>query len=194
MGARLAELTVDASGAPMVGQSSLLVVHPRRLLQAGPVTRAAVAFVLVVALGGLLLWWSRPLIERATSSSTTRPLYSLAHGIAAHGIVVFGTVYAANQLGPLEIGGRSAASIGLAAGVILLLVVAAFGFTVVGSIVVEYGMSRGPWAGLIVGAVIAAFSASLPPMYGGLLWLFLVSMGIGGPVRRWFHASSDAEI
>lgn len=194
MGVRLTEVAVDASTGGALGRAWVLAVDPQGVLSIGPIARAAVAFAVVLTLGALLLWWDRSLIERATASSTTRPLYSLAHGVAAHVIVVFGTVYAANQLGPLEIGGESAASIGLAAGIVLLLLIAGYGFTVVGTILVEYSVSKGPWTGLLAGGILAATTAALPIMYGGLLWLFLVSMGIGGPVRRWFHASADTEI
>ena len=171
-----------------------LAVDPRTVFQASPLGRAALALAAVLLIGAIVLVWDRSRIDRATVSSTTRPLYSLAHGLAAHVVIVFGAVYAANQLGPLEIAGRSAASVGMLAGIVLLLVVAAFGFTVVGTIVVEYGLSRGSWTGLVAGAVLAAVAASLPLLYGGLLWLLLVSMGIGGPIRLWFNASSDAEI
>lgn len=186
--------TADATAVLNGFVAGPLAIDSRAIFQTGPLGRAAVALTAVLLIGGVVLAWDRSRVERATVSSTNRPLYSLAHGVAAHVVIIFGAVYAANQLGPIEIAGRSAASVGMLAGIVLLLVVAAFGFTVVGTIIVEYGLSRGSWTGLVAGAVLAAVAASLPLLYGGLLWLLLVSMGIGGPLRLWFNASSDGEI
>lgn len=172
----------------------VLAVDLPSIVGLGPLYRAAAAFLVVLLLGGIILWWRHPIVERATVASTTRPLYSLLHGLAAHVVLAFGTVYMVNQLGPFDIAGQSAATIGLAIGGMLFLAVGALGFTIVGTIGVEYLTRRGPWTGLLVGAVVAAGTALLPPMYGGTLWVVLVSMGVGGPVRRWFHASSDTGV
>ena len=163
-------------------------------LSAGGPVRALVAFFVVLIIGAGLLLWKGSLVDRATVTSTTRPLYSFVHGLAAHIVIVFGAVYAANQLGPLRVAGYSAATIGILAGILLLLAVGAFGLTVVGTILVEYLAARGPWDGLVVGAIFAAGIGVLPIKFGGPLWVLLVSMGIGGPVRRWFHAASEDDL
>lgn len=170
------------------------VLDVEQILGAGGPARALVAFFVVLILGAGFLLWKDSLVDRATVSSTTRPLYSFAHGLAAHIVIVFGAVYAANQLGPLRVAGYSAATIGILAGIFLLLAVGALGLTVVGTILVEYLASRGHWDGLVVGALLAALAGVIPIQFGGPLWVLLVSMGIGGPVRRWFHAASEDDL
>lgn len=194
MAAITSALTAGAAAVPHTPIYRPLAIDLPTLIGFGGPVRAVVAFLVVGTLGSILLLWNRPLVERAVLSSTTRPLYSLAHGVAAHIVIAFGTVYAANQLGPLEFAGESAATVGLLAGAVLLVGVGTVGLTVVGTILAEYATSRDAWSGLLVGATLAAIAGLLPPVYGVSLWLLLVSMGIGGPVRRWFHASSDVDL
>lgn len=155
--------------------------------------RAPIAFGLVLAIGAGLLWRRTGLVERAIAASIDRPVSSLGYGVAAHLTIAFFAAYTASQLGQFEYSGRSLAGVGVVVGVVLLAVVAALGFTVVGSAVVESRWDRGRWYGLVVGALAAGVVALAEPLLAALVWLIVVSTGIGGPVRTWLHAAEDVE-
>lgn len=181
---------------PMTGPAPvtwLQTVDPTLVLDLPGLLRALVAFATVLLLGAGLLWRYDGLVDRSMDASIGRPLSSLGYGVAAHATIAFFSVYAASQLGPLTLSGRSLGSVGLVLGVIILAVIAALGFTVVGTAVVELGGTRPRWYGLVLGAVIAGLVALIDPLIGGFVWLVVVSTGIGGQVRAWFHAADDVE-
>lgn len=159
----------------------------------GPV-RGTAAFVLVLLLGGLLLRRFEPFLERSVEASMDRPLASVGYGVAAHAVIAFGGVYLANQLTQVPTGGWNAGAVGIAAGMLLVLLAAALGFTVVGSTVAGLWLEGRRWAGPVVGALFAGVAAALDPPIGWLLWFVVVSMGIGGPARKWLHASEGPEV
>ena len=181
-GATLAVSTLVGSPSPMqaVGLSAIVDAP-------GP-TRAVVAFVGVLAAGGLLLWRVDPFVDRAIETSMARPLSSLAYGVAANAVIAFGAVYLTNQLAQLEAFGQSVGVVGVLAGLIVVLLAGALGLTVVGATAVELAWYRSHRAGLLLGAVVAGVAGLLEPLVGGLLLFVLVSMGIGGPARAWLHA------
>lgn len=156
--------------------------------------RALVVFVLVAAVGGLLLWRFGPFVDRSIDASMARPLSSLVYGVAAHAVIAFGGVYLANQLGQVGLFGRSAGVLGVALGGLVVLLASSLGFTVVGSTVVELGWGPDRRVGVVAGAAIAATAALMEPLVAALLWFLLVSMGIGGPARNWLHADEVSRI
>lgn len=176
------------------GIELLQLTDPTRLLDLPGPARGLIAFVVVLSLGGAFLWRYSGVVERSIAASTDRPLTSLGYGIAAHATLLFGAVYMASQLGVLTISGRSLGPLGAWIGLVLLAGAAGLGFTVVGSAVVEFGWDRPRWNGLVLGAAIAGAAGVVDPLIGGLIWLVVVSTGIGGPVRAWFHASEDPEL
>lgn len=181
---RATEVAAALAGSPppvQVAGLSAVVDAP------GP-ARALVAFVVVLAAGGLLLWRVEPFVDRAIEASMARPLSSLAYGIAANAVIAFGAVYLTNQLAQLEAFGRSVGVVGVAAAALVVLFVAALGLTVVGSTTVELAWQRSLRGGLLLGALVAAVAGLLDPLVGGLLLFVPVSMGIGGPARAWLHA------
>lgn len=182
---------VDAVGAFTAGGGPAQAVDPARLLDAPGPVRAAVAFLVVLLAGGVLLWRFEPFVERSMEASTTHPLWSLGYGLAAQVVLAFGGVYLASQLAPIRISGWSAGGLGAIVGVGLLLLAGVVGFTVVGQIVVDRRAPRNRLAGLLVGSLVAGAAAIVDPLVGGLVWLVVVATGIGGPVRTWFHASSE---
>lgn len=169
------------------------VTGPSAVLDAPGPVRALAAFVLVSAIGGVLLWRYGSFVDRSIDASTARPLSSLGYGVAAHAVIAFGAVYLATQLAGFEVLGQNAGVLGVLGGLLLALLAGSLGFTVVGSIVVGLGRQRRPWYGLLVGAVIAGVAGGLDPLAGGVLWFVVVSMGIGGPARRWLHADEPWE-
>lgn len=161
---------------------------------ASGVVRASVAFVLVLVLGGAFLWRFGPFVERSIDASMDRPLRSTAYGVAAHLVVVFGGVLLASKLSQYPVFGVNPAALGLALGLFLLLLVGSLGFTVVGSTVVELGGQPSRWVGLVVGALIAGGIAVVTPTVAWVAWLVVVSMGVGGAVRKWVHASAVSDV
>ena len=158
----------------------------------GPV-RGAVAFVLVLLLGGIILWRFGSFLDRAIDASTERPVVSVGYGVAAHVVIAFAGVYLATQLAGAPTGGWDAGVVGIVAGLLLVLLVSALGFAVVGSAVAALWLDGSRWTGLLVGSLLAGGSAAVDPLVGGVLWFVLVSTGIGGTVRRWIHASEGPD-
>ena len=169
----------------------LQVAGPSALMDLPGVLRAPVAFSVVLVLGAGLVWRYGGVIDRSIDASIDRPLASMGYGVAAHLAIGFFGVYAASQVGRAT--GQSLGAAGLWLGVAVFATVAAMGFTVVGSAIVSVRGDGGPWHGLVVGAAIAGTAALFGSVVGGLVWVVVVSMGIGGFVRRWFHASEGVQ-
>lgn len=184
----------DAVVAVAIGGSPALALDPTRLLEAPGPVRAVAVFLGVLLAGGALLRRFEPFVERAIDASTARPLRSMAYGLAAHLVVAFAAVYLASQLAGFSVSGRSVGGVGAVLGVGLLLLAGAVGFTVAGQIATGLRGRRRPMVGLVVGALGAAAVALVDPLVGGLVWLVVVSTGIGGPVRSWVHASAEHDV
>lgn len=185
------------AAAPAVlagGATPLQTVDLTAVSEVSGAVRASLAFLLVLVGGGALLWRFQPLLERSIDSSRAKPVMSLLYGMAAHAVIVFGGVYLGSQLSQLQISGWSLGGIGVLFGVFLLLLSASLGFTVVGATVVELGWEPRRWPGVVVGALIAGALAVVDPLLGGAAWFVVVSMGIGGPIRTWLHASAVSDL
>lgn len=161
---------------------------------ASSAVRGAAAFVLVLVFGGAFLWRYQPFVERSMDAAMARPLLSTAYGVVAHLVVVLGGVLLASKLSQYPVFGRNPAVVGLLLGALVGLVAAGLGFTVVGSTVVELGGQPSRWVGLVVGALIASGIAVATPAVAGVAWLVVVSVGVGGAVRKWVHASAVSEV
>lgn len=165
------------------------VVDPTAVVGLPAAVRAAAAFGLVLLLGGAIVWRFEPFLARSIDASMERPIASVGYGLAAHAVIVFAGVYLGSQLASLPTGTWNAGVVGVALGSLVVLGAAALGFTVVGSTVADLWLGGRPWAGPVVGATLAGGAAAADPVVGGLLWFLVVSTGIGGPARRWLHAS-----
>jgi hypothetical protein len=177
----------------MAALPPMQAVGASAVLDAPAPVRGIGAFALVSVLGALLLWRREDFVERSIDASMDRPLASLAYGAAAHAVIAFGWVYMTNQLAGLEAFGWNAGSVGVLLGLLLVLLAAALGFTVVGSTVVAFAWRSSRWRGLFVGAVVAGVAGFVGSLAGGTLWFVIVSMGIGGPARNWLHADEPWE-
>jgi len=156
--------------------------------------RAAGVFALVAVVGGALCWRAEPFVDHARAASLDRPLSALGYGLATHAVIAFGGVYLANKLSRFAPFGEGSGVVGLWFGLSLVAVAAAVGFTVVGVTALDLLGEDGPWSGLLAGAVAAASTAVVAPSLGAVAWFALVSVGIGGAVREWLHASAVEEI
>lgn len=176
------------------GTTPMQAGDPAVLSEVSGAVRGSLAFSVVLVFGGALAWRFEPFLERSIDSSRAKPLRSLLYGVAAHAAIAFAGVYLASRLAQIRVSGWNAGAVGALVGLLLFFLAAALGFTVVGVTVVELGWEPRRWAGVVVGALIAGAVAVIDPLVGGAAWFVLVSMGIGGPVRTWFHASAVDDI
>lgn len=179
--------------AGLTGSMLLQLTDPTTMFELPGYVRGPAAFGLVLVVGAVVLRRYDRLVDRIIATSIDRPLSSLAYGVAAHLTVLFFGVYAASQIGQAAPANSSIAGVGLWAAAVVLAVAAAIGFTVVGVAAVELRWERRRRYGLLLGAVIAGLAGLTDPLLGGVVWLVVVSTGIGGPVRNWFHAAEDVE-
>jgi hypothetical protein len=173
---------------------TLQTLDPTAVTEAPPEVRALGVFVTVLLVGGAYLWRYEPVVDRSIASSRARPLLSAAYGVATHVVILFAVFYLGARLSQFELFGRNTSVLGLVFGVAVVILVAALGFTVVGAAIVELGWGGNPWAGLVLGAGIAGGIAVAATTLAGGLWVAVVSVGIGGAVRKWLHASAVQEV
>jgi len=171
----------------------LQAADPSIVLDLPAPLRSLIAFSVVLVFGAGILWRYDSLIDRSIKASVDRPLSALGYGVAAHLSIAFFGAYAVSQLGQLSYAGWSLGGIGVWAGVAVMAAVASWGFTVVGTAAAEYGWQRNRWHGVLLGGVLAGFVVIPDPLFAVVIWVFIVSVGIGGPVREWFHAADDKQ-
>lgn len=171
----------------------LQVPDPTAVFELPGILRGPFVFVVILLIGAGFLWRYDTLLERCIESSIERPLSSLGYGVAAHLTIAFFTLYGVSQLRQVEPSGVQLTNLGYLIGGVMLTVAAAIGFTVVGSAVVEFRWGERRGAGLLVGAVTAGLVSLAGPLLGGIVWIIVVSTGIGGPVRNWFNAAEDVQ-
>lgn len=181
-------LVAEFLGAPAAG-APLQSLDALEALGASPAVRTSVAFTVVLVLGGVLVWRYDSFLDRATLATLERPLAALGYGVAAHVVIVLVGVYLATRLSTVVVSGGRASGVGLLVGAALLVSAAAVGFTVAGVALVDILWGRNHWSGLAVGAILAGIAAVVAPTYGAVAWVVVASIGIGGLVRRWVHAS-----
>lgn len=157
--------------------------------------RGGAAFAMVVVLGAVMQLRFGPVVDRSVEFSTDRPFAALMYGVGTHFVILFAGLYIMNQLRYVTISGYSGELLGPIAGLLLLGTVGAVGFTVAGSALLELLGESNQWYGLLIGALIAALIAGVAALIdlriGALVWILIVSMAIGGPIRVWVHAAED---
>ena len=175
------------------GQVAALV-DPSLVTDAPAAVRAVAAFVLVLLFSAGMLVRFRPFVDRSIDASMERPAVSLVYGLALHGLVLFATGYVLTQLVQVEVALSDVSAVGVVILALVWLLLAGLGFTVVGATLTEVTGRRQHWQGAVVGAALGAAAAFVEPLLlGTALWILVVSVGIGGPMKRWLHASQAAE-
>lgn len=163
-------------------------IEPTAVIDAPPI-RAVGSFVLVVLVGGVLLYRFDGFVDRSADMSMERPAVSTVYGVAAQGTVLLFGLYLFSQVMRFSTNALvvTVSGVVVAAAVVGL---SGLGLTVVGSLLTELTGKRRPWYGLVVGAALGASAWLVPAASVGLaVWVLLVSIGIGGPTREWVHAS-----
>lgn len=187
---RAARRGVATAGAALVllpGLAAAAPLGPSTVADASPPIRAAASFALVLVFGGAGLWLFADFVDRSIDPAMDLPLQSVVYGVAAHLVLGFVGVYVLSQIARLVPGLDSL--VVLVVG-LLFLSLAGLGFAVAGSAATELAGERRPWHGLVaVAAVVAAAWLVLPLAGGVAVWVAIVSAGVGGRTRLWFHAS-----
>lgn len=185
--------------SPVALASPMQAVSPDELAELSTLVRVGVAFVLVLAVAAILLWRFEPFVDRSIESSTATPLQSVAYGVAAHLVFAFAGVYLGAKLARFSVSGLNAGGLGLALLLALVLAAGALGFTVLGSTIVALRGERSLRQGAVLGALMAGGTMAIggvaaDPVVTAVVWVALVSFGIGGPVRKWVNASAAADV
>ena len=180
--------------AVLPGTAVAQPVDPTAIADVATPIRVVVAFVSVLLFGGALLVRSEGFVDRSVEATMGYPLKSLGYGALAQGLVAFFGLYGLSQLTAIGVGGSLLTTAGLAVIAVVWLVLAGLGFVVVGSALTDAAGDRQLWPGLAIGAAIGAAVWLLPTVLLALAaWTVVVSMGVGGPARRWFHDSRGVE-
>lgn len=167
-------------------------VDPTAVVDASGLVRAAASFVLVLAVGGILVYLFDGFVDRSVDSSAERPLTSVVYGLLAHVCVVFGGFLVFSQLSLVSSAGMPA---GLTVVVLAWVALSGLGLAVVGTTITEVAGERRLWLGTAVGAAVSAVIWVVFPFLAGVVVLVvLVSMGIGGPTRKWLHATKSVDV
>ena len=159
------------------------------LLEQPPLVRGLAGVLVIAGLGTAIRWRFGGFLDRAITASTDRPVAALAYGVAANAVLAFAGFYLTTQLGASAVG-QAGGTVGFVTGAALLVAAGGVGFTVVGTAIVGLVAADRRSLGPVVGGLLAALAVALDPLSGGVLWFILVSMGIGGPARRWLHADA----
>lgn len=183
-------LAVEAAA----GENLPVALGPATVVQAPPAARAAGAFVGVLALGALLVTRYGPVVDRGVAATLDRPAVSVGYGVATHLVIAFAALYLGTRVAESSTIGVNPDTVAFAVVVVLVGATGVVGFTVLGATALELWGARPGLGAPLAGAVLAALVVALDPATAPWLWLAAVSVGIGGPVRRWVNASLDEEL
>ncbi len=187
MSSALGRLLVEAVAA--AGSVPAAAVDPSAVVDAPAPVRAGGVFVLVLALGGVLLAGRRGFVDRSVDALVDRPRIAVFYGVAAYLIVLVVGLYPLSQVGQLPAGGAVAGRIVAVLLVLALGLLTGAGFLAVGTVLTEVWGPRRPRHGLVVGAALSALAPlALPGLLGLGAAVVVAAFGIGGAARVWFHS------
>ncbi|MFB6184192.1 MAG: hypothetical protein ABEI96_06515 [Haloarculaceae archaeon] len=155
--------------------------------------RALGAFVLVLAVGSVLLVQYGSFLDRMTTSMAEGHYSTVVYGLLAQGAILFFGGYGLSQV--VRIGGGShATGILMVIVGVLLLILSGAGFAVVGARITEFRGERDLRYGVVLGAVLGGLALAIPSfVVATLVWMLLVAIGVGASTKKWFHGSHDAD-
>ncbi|MFB6101714.1 MAG: hypothetical protein ABEJ73_04040 [Haloplanus sp.] len=172
---------------------AFVALGPTVVADTPTVVRSAVAAATALLVGGILLTWFEGLLDRSVDAAVERPVLTIPYGAVAFGGVGFLGAFGYSQLIRV-VGSGGAATVVGALVVLVWLALAGFGFAVVGTAATAVWGARDPAAGVVVGAAISGGVWLAPTVGVGLaLWATVGAIGVGGPARRWIHASRSVD-
>lgn len=158
------------------------------VLDVPPLVRAVASFLVVLLVGGAIIYQYGGRLDAAVDATTDEPVSSVLYGVVAIGVAVFLVGYAFSQLSTL---GATALVFTLSVVILggILSVLGGFGFVVVGLWVTRLLDAGDPWIGLVTAGTVGALAwFLLPALVALVVWFGIAAVGIGGPARVWMHA------
>jgi len=153
--------------------------------------RAVASALLVLAVGVALRYRWPGAADRAVDATLERPKRTPIYGVAAAAIGWLVVAYGFAQAFRL---GDALGTVAVVLGAGGALAVAGAGFVVLGTTVVSVLDGEWTWAGPLVGAGVGGLVWLALPLGPALVvWVLLAATGLGGPARRWVHASRRVE-
>ncbi|MFC7174704.1 hypothetical protein ACFR97_15370 [Haloplanus litoreus] len=179
-----------AWGAAAVSPLGWSTADVSALADAGPF-RAVASALLVLAVGAALRYRWPGAVDRAVDATLARPKRTPVYGVAAAAVGWLVVAYGFAQAFRLGNGlGTAAVVLGVGG----VLAVSGAGFVVLGTTVVSVLDGEWTWTGPLVGAGISGLVWLALPLGPALVvWILLAATGLGGPTRRWVHASRQVE-
>jgi hypothetical protein len=157
----------------------------------GP-ARAVISFGVVLLIGGLIANWRPAAVNRAVARTVDDSPVAIVYGLAAFGLAVFFGGYLLTQV--TQLGSEVVTLAGLVVVVTAVVVLASYGYLVVGSYLTEIEGRRRIWHGVVIGATLSAIPwVILSATFGLAVWVLLAAVGLGSPTRHWFHGARTVE-
>jgi hypothetical protein len=170
-----------------------LIVQVSELMGLDTAGRVITAAIVIGTGTALLVRADTDLPARAMRASNARPVRSLGAGVLAQGALLLAVLYGGSQLAQLRLGAITMQSISLGLAAVVIGGVGVVGFAVVASAVAGMLNDPGVGATVAIAAGLAAVVMAVELRLAAVLWLAIVSWGVGGLVRRWFTASAERE-
>lgn len=170
---------------------------PGTFTDAPRTVRAGVSLVSTLLFGGGTLYWFGGRLNDAVDASADSPLLSLLYGVMAYGFAFFLVGYAYSQLARAGAVSPLVSSVLVVVLAVFVLTLGGYGFAVAGAWLSSMAGFPDPWPGLVGLVAVSTVAWLLGPFVVGLaVWAGVAALGLGGPARRWVHASEprpDAE-
>ena len=170
-----------------------LIVQVSELMGLDTAGRVITAAIVIGTGTALLVRADTDLPARAMRASNARPVRSLGAGVLAQGALLLAVLYGGSQLAQLRLGAITMQSISLGLAAVVIGGVGVVGFAVVASAVAGMLNDPGVGATVAIAAGLAAVVMAVELRLAAVLWLAIVSWGVGGLVRRWFTASAERD-
>lgn len=171
-----------------------IVLQISDVIQIDTASRMLTAAIVVGAGTAMLFRAKKDLPARAMRASNARPIRSFGAGVIAQGALLLAVLYGSSQLAQLRLGAITMQSISLGLAAMVIGGVGVVGFAVVATAVA--GMLNEPGVGATIGiaAGLAAVVMAVEFRLAAVLWLVVVSWGMGGLIRQWFAASAERDV
>ena len=169
------------------------IIQVTELIQLDTAGRVITAALVIGTGTALLVRADTDLPARAMRASNARPVRSLGAGVIAQGALLLAVLYGGSQLAQLRLGAITMQSISLGLAAVVIGGVGVVGFAVVATAVAGMLGDPGVGATVAIAAGLAAVVMAVELRLAAVLWLVIVSWGVGGLIRRWFSASAERD-
>ena len=156
--------------------------------------KALASGLLVAAFGGVILRKAGGHVDRSVEALYERPYSAVPYGLMGYVIALTVGLFGISQLSRAGVASTLIGRVVALSLIGVVVALTAFGFLVVGTLITEVQGQRRPTYGLLIGAVLSGVGWLTLPTVGALaVWVLVAALGLGGGVRRWFHAERTVE-